>query len=206
MSRLEGSPLHHATACRILARYLVLTGSGGLTAPDEGYLEGNGVDIICTRAGVKLRIKVKADPYFGTDAVKIAERELAFYRRQGADYAFEAISHNVTRQPGWIFQSDASDLYYYFLALGQSESEVGALLEEPDDVFFTELKVERDELHVMPMAPLRDWFEAHFEQYTPRPVLIGDHSAWYRLVPRDVLRAAVKVDVVGSVYPSVAMA
>lgn len=205
MPSLAGSPLHHATACRILARYLMLTGARDVRVPD-GYDESAGVDISCSRAGRPLKVKVKADPYFGSDPIKIADRELAFYRRGGADYAFEAISHHLTRRPGWIFQSEADDLYYYFLALGQPEREVRALFDEPDEVFFAELKVESDELHVIPMGPLREWFEEHFEQYTPRPVLIGDHSAWYRLVPRDVLRAAVDVDVAGSVFPSAAMA
>ena len=50
------------------------------------------------------------------------------------------------------------------------------------------------------MEPLRRWFEAHYEEYTPRPVLVGDHSAWFRLVPRDVLRRAVPVRVVGPVF------
>jgi hypothetical protein len=205
MAPLVGGPLHHTTACRILRRRLSLTGGSDFKVSARGYEEADGVDIACSVGGRRLKIKVKADPYFGSDPVKIADRDLAFYRRQGADYAFEAISHNVTRQPGWVFQSDADDLYYYFLALGQPEREVQALFEGPDEVFFTELKVERDELHIIPMAALRDWFEQHFEQYTPRPVLIGDHSAWYRLVPRAVLSASVPVEIVGSVFESVAL-
>jgi hypothetical protein len=175
----------------------------GVLLPDSSAGETSGIDITCSRDGRGWAFKVKGDPYFGVEPAKIADRQLAFYRREGADYAFEAIANNVTRHPGWIFQSHADQLYYYFLALGQPESEIGALLEEPDDVFFPEIKVERDELHVIPMERLRAWFEANYEHYTPRPVLMGDHSAWYRLVPREVLRAAVPVTVVGPLFDTV---
>jgi hypothetical protein len=198
--QLTGSPLHHAVACRVIGRYLANTGGRGVLLPETFTGESEGVDITCSRGGRAWALKVKADAYFGTEPGKIADRALAFYRREGSDYAFEAISNNVTRQPGWIFQSQADQLYYYFLALGQPESEIAALLAEPDAVFFAELKVERDDLHVIPMEQLRGWFETHFEDYTPRPVLMGDHSAWYRLVPRDVLRATVPVTVVGPVF------
>ncbi len=199
MDRLGGSALHHAVACRILGRHLARNGAtAAVRVPEAG--ETGRADLTFTRGGRARAVKVKADPYFGTDPGKIADRRLTFYRREGSDYAFEAISHSVTRQPGWIFNSEADDLYYYFLALGQPEREVAALVAEPDDVFFGELAVDRDDLHVIRMAPLRQWFEASFEQYTPRPVLVGDHSAWYRIVPRAVLAAAVPVTVTGSVF------
>lgn len=192
--------LHHAAACRILARHMSRSGSTEVVVPRLGGSDTEGVDIMSTRAGRHRRTKVKADAYCGQDAAKIADRELVFYRREGSDYAFESISHHMTRSPGWVFHSEADDLYYYFLALGQTEAEVAALMSEPDEVFFSELKVERDELHVMEMAPVRQWFESHYERYTPRPVLMGDHSAWFRLVPRDVLSAAVPVERVGPVF------
>lgn len=200
MSRFAGIQLHHLAACRIIGRYLTKKGALGVVLSPEGTTDAGGLDITCTRNGRASAIKVKADPYYGNDPARIADRELPFYRREGVDYAFEAISHHVTRQPGWIFNSEADDLYYYFLALGESEAELAALLEEPDEVFFSELRVERDELHIVPMEPLREWFEANYERYTPRPVLVGDHSAWYRLVPRDVLRSAVPVSVPGPVF------
>lgn len=200
MAPVGGSALHRAVACRVLGRHLTRNGAIGVVLPEPERGETGGADITCTRNGRARAIKVKADPYFGTDPGKIADRELTFYRREGSDYAFEAISHHLTRQPGWIFNSEADDLYYYFLSIGQPESEVAALLAEPDEVFFGELKVDRDELHVIRMGPLRDWFEAHYEQYTPRPVLVGDHSAWYRIVPRVVLAEAVPVTVVGAVF------
>lgn len=198
MPELNGITLHNAVACRILARYLAHSGASDIGAP--GVAGEERVDIVCVDHGKRKRIKVKADSYWGTDAAKIADRALSFYRREGADYAFEAVSHHVTREPGWIFNSDADELYYYLLALGQSEYSVAQLLASSDERFFGELRVERDELHVLPMEPLRHWFEANFERYTPRPVLVGDHSAWYRLVPRATLAAAVPVTVVGPVF------
>ena len=86
-----------------------------------------GVDIVCNRAGHGVKIKVKADAYFGTDPRKIADQGLTFYRAPVSAYAFETISHHVTRDPGWMFNSLADELYYYFLVLGQTEEEVAAL-------------------------------------------------------------------------------
>ena len=136
MTRLDGSVLHHAVACRIVARYLASNGLTAVRLVGETGGEGDGVDIEAALGGGPVRVKVKADAYCGTDPGKIADRELPFYRRQGTEYAFEAVSHSVTRRPGWMFLSDATDLDYYFLALGQPAAEVAALMEEPDDVFF----------------------------------------------------------------------
>ena len=160
-----------------------------------------GVDIVFTRGGKTERVKVKPDVYFGTDARKIADQQRPFYRNLGNAYAFETISHHVTREQGWMFNSVAEELYYYFLALGQPESEIAALMNEPDEVFFSELQVDRDELHIMPFAEVRSWFEANHERYTPRPVRIGDHSGWYRIVPiQDLQRSVPGIDVKPSVF------
>jgi hypothetical protein len=200
MEPMAANQLLQAVALRVIGSYLRRTGADGVSAVSDGREIGKGTDIVCRIDGRATRIKVKPDPYCGSDPVKVADRTLVFYRRQGTDYAFEAISHHLTRQPGWIFNSDAERLYYHFLCLGQTEDEVAALMGEEDDVFFQELRVERDELHVIPMLQLREWFAANFEQYTPRPVVVGDHSAWYRLIPRGVLQAEVPVDVVGPIF------
>jgi hypothetical protein len=195
--------LHHAVACRILRRHLECRGDASV-APAASDDAGAGVDITCARGGAPLAVKVKSDMYFGDDAAKIGDRDLIFYRRRGDDYAFESISHHLTRQPGWIFRSDADQLYYYFLAIAQPEEEVRALMGEQDDVFFSELAVECDSLHVIAMPPLREWFEANYESYAPRPVLVGDHSAWYRIVSQRMLAAAVPITVVGPVFAQAA--
>jgi hypothetical protein len=133
---------------------------------------------------------VKADPYFGTDPRKIGDRELVFYRADEGCLAFEAVANSATRELGWTLVSEAQDLYYYYLVLSQTEDEVRALLAEPDEVFFSELAVERDELLVLPMDTLRDWFGAHYQNYPPRPVMGIDSAAWNRLVPRSDLEKA----------------
>jgi hypothetical protein len=183
--RVYGAALLQAVADRIIERYLREGGATGVLRVDGDAdpLRLSGVDIVCTRSGQTVRIKVKADAYYGSDPGKIADQELVFYRAPVDCYAFETISHHVTRDPGWMVSSAADDLYYYFLALDQPEDEVAVLMDGPDDVFFSEISVERDDLHILPMAALRAWFEANGDAYMPRPVKMGDHSSWYRIIP-----------------------
>lgn len=199
---VTGTLLMQQVAERIVARWLVRQGrldvhaTGGMRS-----LGGTSVDLTYAWQGGQRRIKVKPDPYYGTDPMKIADRELVFYRGDASAYAFEAVANAATREPGWIFESQADDLYYYYVALSQDEHEVGALVNEPDEVFFSELAVERDDLVILPMLEAREWFEANFERYTPRPVLVGGASAWYRLVPRiDIERAVTSIRNVGPIF------
>ena len=190
---LVGAPLLQAVSERILLGFLRHSGHSDarkITPGNEGG-KSFGVDLTYTSAGQAVRIKVKPDPYFGVDPVKIIDRSLSFYRPDASHYAFEAISNNLTREPGWMFNSQADQLYYYFVALAQTEQEVSALYTEPDEVFFSELQVERDELHILPLLELRRWFGENFESFTPRPVITGDHSAWVRLIPRVEVNSAI---------------
>lgn len=201
--RLAGGQLLQAVGDRILCKYLATTGATGIMAVDEHADPGRftGVDIVYNPGGTARKVKVKPDTYFGTDPRKIADQELVYYRSPANAYAFETISHHVTREPGWMFNSLADELFYYFLAIAQPEEEVAALMEEQDEVFFGELAVERDELHVLPMPPLREWFEANHERYMPRPVTLGDYAAWYRIIPvRDIDGVVQGVEARGSVY------
>lgn len=177
---------------RVVARYLTSVGRADVQVV-SGFeaLGGRGVDISYAWQTGRRGVKVKADAYFGTDPVKIAARGLPFYRADMNCYAFEAVANSATREPGWIFESVADELYYYFLALGQAEDELKALLAENDDVLFSELKVERDTLVLLPMSATRDWFEANYDRYTPRPVMTAGVSAWYRLVPKADIDSAV---------------
>ena len=192
MVRTSASLLQ-AAAERILTRYLREDGATGIMAIDHGADPErlSGVDIVCRRVNRSVRIKVKPDTYFGQDPRKIADQELVFYRGPSNSYAFETISHHLTREPGWIFSSKADLLYYYFLTLGQTEQEVAALMDEPDEVFFEELAAERDDLRILPMPEIREWFGANYERYTPRPVTLGDHSVWYRIIPESDIHDAV---------------
>lgn len=200
---VTGMLLLQDVAERILVRWL--SAQGRVNARRTDHLEslGRGVDITYAWQGGQQRIKVKPDPYFGTDATKINDRSLTFYRAEASAFAFEAVANAATREPGWMFESSAAEIYYYFLALPQTEDEVRALMDEPDEVFFSELVVERDELVVLPMRGTRQWFEDNFERYTPRPVMVGGASAWYRLVPKsDIIGSVAGINSVGSVFAS----
>jgi hypothetical protein len=164
---------------------------GVLKTGGRDGLGGRAIDLTFTEGAVQHRVKVKADPYFGTDPASINDHSLLFYRANQDSFAFEAVANSATKEPGWMFDSGATDLYYYFVAITQPPEDVEALCDEPDDVFFSELQVERDELVIFPMNAVREWFEANYERYPSRPVRTGGVSAWYRLVPRSDLQGAV---------------
>lgn len=199
---MNGAQLLERVAERVLVRWLISQGrfdvhlTGGLQS-----LGGKAVDLTYAWQGGQRRIMIKPDPYYGTDARKIADRRLTFYRGNASAFAFEAVANAATREPGWMFESNADEIYYYYLAIDQSQEEVAALLNEPDEVFFAELAVERDELVILPVEETREWFEANFERYTPRPVMSTGVSAWYRLVPRSEIEAAVPaIQSIGPVF------
>jgi hypothetical protein len=201
----SGAPLLQAVAERIIARHL----ARGLARDIQvmsGFLtyRNRGIDIAYTTAeGAHKTLKVKPDCYCGTDPAKIADRKLAFYRTDTSVLSFEAVADAATRQPGWMVASEADDLYYYFIAIAQHEDEVRALLGEPDEVFFSELAVDRDNLIVIPMARAREWFERNGEAYPTRPVFLGTKSAWHRLVPSAVVQSELPgVRIVGPVFAS----
>lgn len=206
MSNLSGAQLLQGVAERIIIRYLGAAGyedisrRGGANAA-KGMA---GCDISYHRGDRVLKAKVKPDSYFGTDASKVADRSLPFYRAETGHYAFESIADPSTREPGWMFNSRADELLYYYVALAQTEEEVSALLSEPDEVFFSELGVERDELRILPMAATQAWFEANYEDYAPRPVAMGSRSAWYRLIPcSDIDRTVGGIKRVGTVFHAI---
>ncbi|MBN2822951.1 MAG: hypothetical protein JXR33_07145 [Coriobacteriia bacterium] len=200
--KLRGTALLNHVAERIIARYLQDQGAREVTL--SGVLgDAEGVDLTYVDGGRRVSVKVKADSYFGIDPAKISDRQLTFYRPETHSYGLEVIANTATREPGWVTRSRADVLFYYRIALTQSEDEVAALAEGPDDVFFAELGVDRDDLRIIPMAELRSWFEGAVDHYTPRPVLTGGRSAWYRIVPEGDVEASVSgIRRVGSVYPS----
>jgi hypothetical protein len=202
MSDTSGSVLQ-AVSERILAAYLEKAGYSAVhVVSGRGAAYGSpGVDITYRGGGATRRVKVKADAYFGTDQGKVFDRSRPFYRSDAGHYAFESISNTKTREPGWMFNSEANELFYYYIVLSQTEDEANALLAEPDEVLFSELSVDRDELRILPMRATRNWFEAHYEEYTPRPVTLDDHVAWYRLIPRQDIDGAVEgIKLVGPVF------
>jgi hypothetical protein len=202
-SQASGLAVLQSVAERIIAKHLVVRGATRAEAvSDTSSQHGRDVDIVSIEGRASRLIKVKADPYFGTDSRKIGDRGLAFYRADAGCLAFEAVANGATRQLGWTLASEAQDLYYYYLALGQTQDEVRALLAEPDEVFFSEIAVERDELLILPMDKIREWFEDHHQDYSPRPVMHDGVASWYRLVPRaDVEKALGRISSLGAIFP-----
>lgn len=198
---LTGSPLIHEVGKRILGRYLETAGARDVELSPAMRVDATGVDIRRVEGLSPITAKVKVDYYYGNDSAKIANRDYTFYRTDTGSYALEAIADTATRAPGWVVTSLADQLLYYRLALPRPEAEVAALLESPDGVFFSELGVDRDELRIVPMHALREWFDRSNDRYMPRPVITGGRSAWYRIVPMTELEAGVPgVTVVGPVY------
>ena len=207
MSPVQVSPLQ-AVAERIIARYLKRGFSSDVQIV-SGFemFASRGMDITYTASdGNRRAIKLKADPYFGTDSSKIGDRRLPFYRADTGSLAFEAVSNSATKEPGWMISSGADELYYYYLAIAQEEAEVSALLQERDEVFFSEILVERDDLIVLPFAETRAWFTAKADKYATRPVFTGAIASWDRLVARsDVQRQVKGARIVGPVFPGLAL-
>jgi hypothetical protein len=200
-----GSTLLHEIAKRILGRYLERTGAADVVVAHALRDEAMGVDLQYRNGAIQLSAKVKADCYFGTDPLKIADRSLPYYRAQTNSYGLESVADTTTREPGWLQRSQADDLFYYRLVISQPEPKVAELLGAADAVFFGELAVERDELRIIPMRELRTWFEKAQDRYAPRPVMTDGRPAWYRLVSEQDLDAEVRgIRNVGSIYHRVA--
>lgn len=198
---LSGPLLIHEVGKRILQRYLEQQGARDVQLSAPGRSDPIGVDIRRMEGGRPIAAKVKVDCYCGMDAEKIADRALTFYRGNTSSYALESLTDATTRTAGWVQSSMAEELLYYRLAIARPEAEVAALLAGTDMVFFAELGVEYDELRVVPMRELRDWFERSNDRYMSRPVLSGDRSAWYRIVPMSDVDSAVSgVRVITPIY------
>lgn len=198
-------PLLQSVAERILTRWLRAR-VGEVRLVDHASARGErGVDITYASPNGTRRVTVKPDPYFGVDPVLVADRSLGLYRADAAEYGLEAVADAVTREPGWAAESDADDIYYYFVAIAQPEAEVAALMAGPDEVFFSELKVGRDDLVVIPARELHEWFHRNADRYTSRPVFAGGASSWYRMVPRaDLDTALPSIRHEGPIFGSVA--
>jgi len=198
---LIGGALAHEVGKRILVAYLARTGCVDVVPTPTLREDPQGIDIRYNRAGMARAAKVRVDSYYGSDPVKTADRSLPLYRGETRTYALEETADVATRTPGWVQTSRADELLYYRIAIPRPEPEIAALLAAADGVFFSELGLERDDLRIIPMAGLRDWFRTVHERYTPRPVMRDGRSSWNRIVPFDELDTEVAgVRDVGGVY------
>jgi hypothetical protein len=203
---LSGMILLQNVAERIVGRYLAtLPGTEATSGLENASLRARGIDLTYVVQGESRSVKVKPDVYFGTDPAKIADRNLSLYREDVGRCALQAVADSSTRDPGWILTSEADEIFYYYLALLQPEDQIRALVSEPDEVFFSRLEVERDDLLVLPMGAMRAWFAEQAERCPSRPVAQGDLSAWYRLVPRaEIERTVLGATDRGSIFHSLA--
>jgi hypothetical protein len=201
----HASPLQQV-AERVVAHYLVHAGMDEvqIVSPFDVY-RARGISLVANAPdGERHTYKVKADPYFGADPAKIAQRSLPFYRAETQMLSFEEIADAESREPGWIVGSDADELLYYLLAVAQEEDEVEALLAERDEIFLSEIRIERDELLALPMHALQEWFSHAADGYPPRPVVRAGNASWHRLVPRkDVQTNVAGVRLIGPVFSGV---
>lgn len=200
---LAGAALTREVAKRVVGSYLSRNGGVSVALSPAGRTKPDGVDIRYMMAGKPLTARVQADCYFGTDAEKAADRSLPMYRVESPTYALEEAADVTDKMPGWVVSSTADVLLYYRMAIPRPEAEIAALLESPDEVFFSELGIERDELRIIPFPALRAWFVREADRFTPRPILLDGRMSWCRIVPISELEAAVPgVRVVDSIYRS----
>lgn len=198
-TRPKGPEALDAVASRVVKRYLERQGRRDVVIHFPPRPDG--IEITYERLGQPVGVKIKSDPYYGVDEAKCADRSLPFYRCDAGEAALQSVAHHLNRDPGWAVTSSADELFYYVFVIDQTEDQVVTLLEQEDDVFFKGIRIVRDDLRIVPMAELNRWFVANQDDYTTRPITVGDHSAWYRIVPRVEFDQAVPGVVnVGSIF------
>lgn len=167
---------------------------------DPDYVKA-GIDLLVTRGGAVDKAKVRTDSYYGSDRDSIDDHELPYYRKRSDDFALETISHHITREPGWMFNSTATQLWYYQAAVMNSKDELARALSLSDEQMVEAIEVEADRLRILPMPQLRKWFDTAHVNYPPRPVQVGDHLSWYRIIPAaDLMKAVPGVITVGRLF------
>jgi hypothetical protein len=149
----------------------------------------------------KMTIDLKVDSYYGSDPVRkirgLCNPDSGFILFETISQLQYERSRNVSENgtlqvkqradaPGWFFTSSADEVYYYFLALLNSESELNPLYSEytelvkgnrpADDVehrLLGKLRVDRDLLVSFSLSDARAWYETApetvFHGYAPAP-------------------------------------
>jgi hypothetical protein len=182
----------HEVARRILRAFVEQAGHPSAVLSTDLLDSAAGIDITYLTGGARIRVKVKADSYFGTDPGKIADRSLTYYRPTADAYSFETVADAQTRESGWLHRSQAEELMYYRLAIAQPPDEITQLLGGSDDDLIGGLAVERDDLTVFQVPDLREWFEANADKYPARPVFGEGKTGWCRIIPAKDIHDAVK--------------
>ena len=152
------------------------------------------------RAGNAIKVKIKPDTYFGTDPRKIADQEPRLLPQPGERYAFETISHHVTREPGLDVQLDGRRAV---LLLHRARADRGRGRRADGGARRGLLLGARGRARRAPRpadgSRCATGSRTNYEHYMPRPVTLGDHSGWYRIIPiADIDPSVATIDVRGA--------
>lgn len=151
---------------------------------------------------------LKADSYFAH--FRRDETPSRYKKRDSGNLALETISTDYSRvwmddtkcdpeQPnmklGWMHTSRAQELWYYFITLDNPQEELDALAEmrTPQNELQRQQRlldcavIHRDELFVIPAAPLKDWFWDNYSAFGRRSAPNPNYFTWIRQVPRTIL-------------------
>ena len=154
---------------------------------------------------------LKADTYFA-DLRGETRAATRYRKRDSGCLALETVSTDFSHrwqndrapdpaQPrmslGWMHTSRAEQIWYYFLALDNAPDELDALTGEGARQQGAEVNreqrlldtalVHRDELLILPAAPLKAWFWANLDHFDRRGARNPAYTTWFRRVPRSVL-------------------
>jgi hypothetical protein len=160
------------------------------------------IDLVLNLPNAQKRtIDVKVDSYYGSDpSRKIRDlcnpdsgfilletiSQLQYDRSRKVSTGGTLPTRQKADVPGWFFASSADEVYYYFLALLNTETQLNPLYEEyvelvkdnqpTDEVenrLLRELRVDRDLLVTFSLSEARAWYdnvaETFFHGYAPAP-------------------------------------
>jgi hypothetical protein len=186
----------------IVRRYLARLGSGVQDVHNDPQYFSKGIDLILhepTRG--KRSIDVKVDSYYGSDSKRKVRglcnpdsgfilletiSQLQYDRERNAGPNGSIPVKNKADVPGWFFTGSADEVYYYFLALLNEESELNPIYaeyvslaksntstQEVENKLIRSLRVDRDLLVTFRLDDARKWYEtapaSAFEGFAAAP-------------------------------------
>jgi hypothetical protein len=188
----------------IVKRYLTRPGFG--IRVDDVHSNSDffdkGIDFILTMPdGKKVTVDLKVDSYYGSDSSRRIRglcnpdsgfvlletiSQLQYDRRRGVERDRSILVRERADVPGWFFTSKADEVYYYFLALLNSETELnpiyseysrlekaGLVTEDVENRLLRTFRVDRDLLVTFRLDQTRAWYDTApdnmFDGYAPAP-------------------------------------
>jgi hypothetical protein len=175
----------------ILKRYLArpLAGSKVEDVHDDPHYFSKGIDLILHEPPIGTRtIDVKVDSYYGSDPTRKIRglcnpdsgfilletiSQLQYDRKTDPDSGGTIPVRGRGDVPGWFFTEKADEVFYYYLALLNAESELnpiygeyvnlvklGSSTSEIENKLLRSLRVDRDLLVTFKLEEARKWYEA----------------------------------------------